>query len=88
MLSILRVASHYGCPSQEVVELKGQTLLRVQRNGLKIDSQLNIGIGAFSARHSVKPPKAKPKVHTFGAPHFIPYPKQPFQSNVQDLVKS
>jgi hypothetical protein len=30
------------------VGLSGQTLLRVQRNGLKIYSQQNIGSGAFS----------------------------------------
>ena len=42
----VRVASHYGRPSREAVELNGQTLLRVQRNELKIANKI-IGIGAF-----------------------------------------
>ena len=33
---IFRGASHYGRPNREAVEVSGQTLLRVQRNGLKI----------------------------------------------------
>jgi hypothetical protein len=32
----LRIASHYGRPSQEALGLSGQTLLRVQRNELQI----------------------------------------------------
>jgi hypothetical protein len=36
----LRAASHYGRPSREAVGLSGQTLLRVQRNGLKIANQI------------------------------------------------
>jgi hypothetical protein len=36
---ILRATSHYGRPSREAVGLSGQTLSRVQRNGLKIHSQ-------------------------------------------------
>jgi hypothetical protein len=47
VLVILRADSHYGHPSREAVELSGQTLLRVQRNGLKINSQQNIVSGAF-----------------------------------------
>jgi hypothetical protein len=35
----VRAASHYGGPRREAVGLSGQTLLRVQRNGLKIHSQ-------------------------------------------------
>jgi hypothetical protein len=35
-LTGLRAASHYGHPSREAVGLSGHTLLRVQRNGLKI----------------------------------------------------
>ena len=46
------------------VEVSGQTLLRVQRNGLKIGNK--IFIFKHSAGHSVKPPKAKSKVRTFG----------------------
>jgi hypothetical protein len=34
-ITLLRADSHYGRPSREVVGLSGQTLLRVQRNGLK-----------------------------------------------------
>jgi hypothetical protein len=44
----LKAASHYyGCRSREAMGLSGHTLLRVQRNGLKIHSRYNIGIGAF-----------------------------------------
>jgi hypothetical protein len=110
----LRATSHYGCPNWEAAWSNGQTLLRVQRNGLQIHSQQNIGTGAFSRTlceaskaqtpkskpfghelpwpldldgHSVKPPKAKPKVQRKKqASHFILCPKQPLRSNGQDLV--
>jgi hypothetical protein len=35
----VRATSHYNLPIREAVGLDGQTLLRVQRNGLKIASQ-------------------------------------------------
>jgi hypothetical protein len=40
--------------------LNGQTLLRIQRNGLKIANKIQDL--EPSARHGVKPPKAKPQV--------------------------
>jgi hypothetical protein len=36
----LRAGSHYGRPSREAVRLSGQTLLRVQRNELKITNKI------------------------------------------------
>jgi hypothetical protein len=36
---VVSAGSHYGHPSREAVRLSGQTLLRVQRNELKINSQ-------------------------------------------------
>ena len=60
----IRGASHYGRPNREAVEVSGQTLLRIQRNGLKIGNK--IFIFKHSAGHSVKPPKAESKVQTFG----------------------
>ena len=36
----LRATSHYGRPSREAMGLNGQTLLRVQRNGLKITNKI------------------------------------------------
>jgi hypothetical protein len=44
--------------------LNGQTLLRVQRNGLKMANKLKELEPSFG--HNVKPPKAKPRVQTFG----------------------
>ena len=38
----LRGASHYGRPNREAVEVSGQTLLRVQQNGLKIGNKIFI----------------------------------------------
>ena len=61
---MLRGASHYGLPNLEAMEVSGQTLLRVQRNGLKIGNK--IFIFKHSAGHSVKPSKAESKVRTFG----------------------
>jgi hypothetical protein len=37
---VIRAASHYGRSSQEAVGLNDQTLLRVQRNGLKIANKI------------------------------------------------
>jgi hypothetical protein len=39
-VDMLRVASHYGHPSQEAVGLNGQILLRVQRNELKLTNSI------------------------------------------------
>ena len=64
VLQDIRGASHYGRPNREAVEVSGQTLLRVQQNGLKIGNK--IFIFKHSAGHSVKPPKAESKVQTFG----------------------
>jgi hypothetical protein len=36
----IEVVSHYYCPIREVVGLSGQTLLRVQINGLKIANKI------------------------------------------------
>jgi hypothetical protein len=36
----IRAGSHYGRPSREAVRLSGQTLLRVQRNELKIANKI------------------------------------------------
>jgi hypothetical protein len=51
-------------PSREVVGLSAQTLLRVQRNGLKIAYKIFQVVPL--AEHSVKPLKVKSKVQTFG----------------------
>ena len=56
----LRAASHYGRPSREAVGLNGQTLSRVQSNGLKIINK--IWEFELLGGHSVKPSKAKSKV--------------------------
>jgi hypothetical protein len=37
---LFRAASHYGRPSREAVGLSGQTLLRVERNELKIANKI------------------------------------------------
>jgi hypothetical protein len=60
-----RDASHYGHPSREAVGLLG-----VQRSGLQIANK--IYELEPSAKHNVNPPKAKPKVQTFG--HELPRP--------------
>jgi hypothetical protein len=39
-MSSLRAGSHYGRPSREAMRLSGQTLLRVQRNELKIANKI------------------------------------------------
>jgi hypothetical protein len=65
--------------------LNGQTLLRVQRNGLK--TPIIYRNWSLLAGHSVKPPKAKPKVQR-KKKHPIVFPAQnnPLQSNGQDLI--
>jgi hypothetical protein len=60
--ALLRAASHYGRPSREAVGLNGQTLLRVQRNGLKIANKIK-ELEPL-AGHSVKLTKAKPTIQT------------------------
>jgi hypothetical protein len=79
---LVRAASHYGHPSEEDVELSGQTLLRVQRNGLKIAKEileLEPLVGP-----SVKPPKVKPKVqtHSMKKEHPTLFPTQNNPSNL------
>jgi hypothetical protein len=66
----LSARSYYAHPSREAVVLNDQTLLRVQRNGLKIGNKIH-ELEPL-ARHSVKPPNAKLKVQTFG--HELPRP--------------
>ena len=42
IVNTFRGASHYGRPNREAEEVSGQTLLRVQRNGLKIGNKIFI----------------------------------------------
>ena len=37
---VLRATSHYGRQTREAMGVSGQTLLRVQRNGMKIGSKI------------------------------------------------
>jgi hypothetical protein len=76
-----RAASHYGRPSREVVGLNGQSLLRVQKNGLKIANKM--WELELLAGYSVKPSKTKPKIQR-KKEH--PLPKTISPSNGQDLV--
>jgi hypothetical protein len=57
---VVRAVSYHGHPSQEAVGLNGQSLWRIQINGLKIANKIQEL--EPSVWHNVKPPKAKPKV--------------------------
>jgi hypothetical protein len=75
-----------GRPSGEAVGLSGQTLLRVQRNELEINSQLKYR--KWNLRqigHSVKHLKVKSKVETLG--HELPRPLDLHSHSVK-LIKA
>jgi hypothetical protein len=71
--------THYGYPSQEAMGMNGQTLLRVQLNGLKMGNKI-YELEPL-AGHSVKPPKAKPEVQRKENPTLVPT-----QSNPSNLM--
>jgi hypothetical protein len=80
---LVRAASHYGHPSQEDVEVSGQTLLRVQRNGLKIAKEI-LELKPL-AGSSVKP---KVQTHSMKKEHPTLFPTQNNPSNLTAKILS